>query len=388
MYPPHALLLGGGYRAVPDAYPFSLDRFGWSGGDIGSALQSALNACVERGFGCVDVPPGFHNCDRPIDWLPCNTGPAPNTTGITVRGCGSGATTVFFNQGSEGFRVLGNASTGGNYVFAPRLQGMTIRVGAGAQVGLLLYETLFGCTDDVFVVGASDAAIRITDGGFPFGTMNFRAYNTVGAQSRIGWHIPKLLKGDLFGCASNQNSEKGWHIEQCNGLSMFGLHVQDGTVPGAIPIHIDPAGYNGIGLSVYGKIYAECATKNVIQIDSAPQGPGYIGNVNILGGMTVQGGHDPSGEVILARDCALTVSGGRIEAQGWSTHVRASAMESLTMTHLANVPSLYDIDTDSLTRTTMVGAGGLLVGGVRMRTISGRLEVSADGEVWRRVALE
>lgn len=361
--------------------PFTLDRFGWLGGDIGAPYQAALNACVEQGFGCVDLPPGFLNCDRAIDWLPCSAGPAPNTTGITVRGCGSGATTVFHNQGSEGLRILGNASANGFYVVAPRVQGMSIRVTAGAQVGLLLYETLFGITDDVFVTGAADAAIRITDGGFPYGTMNFSAHNTVGAQSRIGWHIPKLLKGDLFGCASNQNAEKGWHIEQCNGLSVFGLHVQDN----GIPIHIAPAGFNGIGISFYGKIYAECPTKNILRIDRCPLGPGYVGNINVLGGMTVQGGHDDSGEVILANDCALTVSGGRIEAQGWTKHIRARTMESLTLSHLAANPALYDIDADSRDRTSALWQGEAVIGGVRMRSRGGRLQVSADDLTWRQL---
>lgn len=376
-------LAGSGLPLLGLGKVFSLNNFGWYGGDIGKSCQAAVDAAVEAGVSEVRLPAGLLLSDRNIDILPSTGGPDPNQTGVSIRGSGSGQTRVHFHAGSEGFRFLGAASTGGNYINRPRLEGLAIRLSGGAR-GLVLYETLFGACYDVLVYGATQKAIDIDDGRNQIISQNLTMVNVTAALSPVGWHIGQLAEGTFVGCRSNQNFAKGWHIEGCNGLSFAGLHLQDQ----GIPFHVDPANFNSIRLSIAGEIYCECPTKNIIQIDRAPLGPGYIGSVHLSGGMTVQGGHDATGEVILASDCALNVSA-RIEAPGWATHVRSSGpLESCVLTGLASTPALYDIDPDSLSRFTHTSSDGVNIGGVRMRTRAGRLEASTDGVTWRRLALE
>lgn len=365
---------------------FPLTRFGWTGSpEIGRPLQDACTAAAEvAGIGVVEVPPGYWLSNRDIIIPPCEVGPDPNQTGVHIRGAAIKGCSVFFHAGSDGIKFRGKASAGGNYVNGPQISDMTLRMNGGA-VGLQFYECIFPTASRMHVYGAASAAVQITDGGFNFGCQNIHLDRVTAALSTRGFHLKQALNITAVGCISNQNFGKGWHIEQCNGATLVGGMNQDQ----GIPIHIQPNGFNSIRLSIVGNIYQECPTKNLIQIDRAPQGPGYIGNINIIGGLTVQGGHDATGEVILASDCALIVAGGRIEAPGWATHIRTSGpLESLTLDGLSANRSLYDLDADTLTRTTISGAGNLELGGVRMRQSSGRLEVSTDGVTWRRLALE
>lgn len=395
---------------------YTLAHFGWTGGDVGVAFQAAVDAACVTG-GDVLLPTGFLACDREIVVTPPAVGPGGSEQSVRIRGAGESGTVLFFHAGTNGIRLAGNASSGGRYLNQPYVSDLSIQMNNGA-LGLVLHETLFASVMNVRVFGCTDTAVSIidSDGGVnAFACMNTYMSRVTGALSARGFHIGQCLQATFVGCISNQNA-KGWHIEQCNGVSIVGGMWQD-----TWPMHIDPAGLSTIQLTILGKIYVENATNVVIQVDRAPVGAGYIGNINILGGMTVQNGGVPGQAVLDLNDCALHVGAGAIDAQAWTTLIRARTMDSAIITGGPTDPARLDFDAASLARTTFLGAGGAAIGtaltgttgatatlalGVPLKlkswttgtrpTVAGmgynstlsRMEFSLDGSTWKQLAVD
>lgn len=341
--------LAGGSLSSPYAGNlFTLNRAGWVGQtEIGWFLQNTVDAALAAGNSLVTIPPGNWRCDRNIDVVAVPSGVDPGTHGITIAGAGEPSTDVFFHAGSEGFRFLGGPVLGGkNYVVRPTLRDLSVTCNGGAR-GVVLQETLFATVMNVWVARAG-IGVDITDLGE--GCQNTRMMFVTSQLNNINFHVKHALQLMAIDCISNQGTSKGWHIEQCNGTAIVGGMVQDH----GIPFHVQPSNFNGVELTITGSTYNECDTPNIIQIDRAPLGPGYVGSIVIQGGMTVQGGRAfADGEVIRANDCALFLNG-PISAGGWECLVRARTMDSAVITTNA-VASRFDFDADSLTRTTFVG---------------------------------
>lgn len=396
---------------------YTLAQFGWTGGDIGVAFQAAVDAAVAAHGGTVLLPSGFLACDRQITVAPSGVGPGGSQQGVTIKGAGENSTILFFHAGTNGIRLNGNVSSAGAYVYHPQVRDLTIQLNNG-QLGLVLHETLFANISNVHVFGCLDTAVSIidSDGGVNmFACMNTFMSRVTGALSARGFHIGQCLQATFIGCISNQNA-KGWHIEQCNGVSIVGGMWQD-----TFPMHLDPAAFSAIQITILGKIYVENATNVVIQADRAPGGAGYIGNINFIGGLTVQNGGVPGQAVFDLNDCALHIGAGAIDAQGWTTLIRARTMDSAIITGGPTDPARLDFDAASLARTTFLGAGGAAIGaaltgttgatatlalGVPLKlkswttgtrpTVAGmgynstlsRMEFSLDGSTWKQLSVD
>lgn len=393
---------------------FTLAQFGWVSGDIGPAFQAACDAATAAGSGCVRLPAGILLCMQEIVVSPVTTGAQANQAGVAIRGAGKGQTTVIIPNDTNGIRFAGNVTANGALFYSPVLADLTLKGGGNpGRVGLTLHETIFATISSVIVTGWGGKAIDITYTNVNSGACQNTHFNDVmWANSTVGLHILSALHASFVDCRSNQNLSKGTHIEQCNGVSFTGLHIQDQ----AMPFHIQPIANNSIQLTIAGHVYSECTVQSVFTFSSFNNAHGFAGSVAILGGITVQSGSTNGSAFIDADGYALTFVG-QINGAGWTKHIKCTNGSGFVGIGLHRYSSgLYDFDAASLLNAVWLGGGYSSVGavpganvnqasftipikhaqwttgtrptvaGMGYNTTLGKMEFSLDGSTWRQLA--
>jgi hypothetical protein len=337
----------------PESYN-SLRLEGWDGhSDIGASWQAAVDRAISTNTYTVQLPAGRFTCDRRV-LLRQLSGPQ-NGAGVEIRGYGRSATSITFqgDAAHRGISLSGDVAGTGVSLYHAALEDFSI-LGEGlapGSIGINLFECIFPRIHNVNAF-SFDVGGQIDWDGSSEVCQNVLFDNFNCAQNNVNYRVKRCNGLTALNCISNQASQKGWHVLQVNGFAMIGGMLQDT----GLGMHLDASEAGAIQVSMHGKVYSECSGSYCIQVSA--NGHGDAGELNIIGGITTNGG----GSAYIRSDGArIRLLGGDIAANGYQ-YVVSATNSQLSVDTGGVGSSRFDLDTATLAKSTWFSDGAVAIG--------------------------